>query len=258
MDGRQLKGARQKKGWSQQEAAKRLGVSQGYLSLLEGDRRNLPAHLFKAFSKAYKLSPLSLPFRGESAWPSLNADALARELAGLGYPGFSYMKAKATWNPAELLVAALTKDNLDSRDAEALPWVALKYHDMDWQWVMKQSKLLDAQNRLGFAVTLAREAAERKSDSADVEHLRSVETSLQSSRLARMDTFCHENMTQSERKWLQKKRTPQARRWNLLSDLAPEHLTHVDAWLAALKNIPADPDFMKRRNQPKTPKRKIF
>lgn len=32
----------------------------------------------------------------------------------------------------------------------------------------------------------------------------------------------------------------------------------VEAWLAELKNIPADPDFMKERNQPKTPKRKIF
>ena len=31
-----------------------------------------------------------------------------------------------------------------------------------------------------------------------------------------------------------------------------------DEWLASLKNITADPDFMKKRNQPKTPKRKIF
>ena len=31
-----------------------------------------------------------------------------------------------------------------------------------------------------------------------------------------------------------------------------------EAWLAELKKIPADPDFMKKRNQPKTPKREIF
>jgi len=30
------------------------------------------------------------------------------------------------------------------------------------------------------------------------------------------------------------------------------------AWLTELKNIPADPDFMKKRLQPKTPKRAIF
>lgn len=32
----------------------------------------------------------------------------------------------------------------------------------------------------------------------------------------------------------------------------------VDAWLTALRSIPADPDFMKQRNQPRTPKREIF
>jgi predicted XRE-type DNA-binding protein len=30
------------------------------------------------------------------------------------------------------------------------------------------------------------------------------------------------------------------------------------AWLTELKNIPADPDFMKKRRQPNTPKRAIF
>ncbi|HXB20383.1 MAG TPA: type II toxin-antitoxin system VapB family antitoxin [Candidatus Solibacter sp.] len=29
-------------------------------------------------------------------------------------------------------------------------------------------------------------------------------------------------------------------------------------WLAALRSIPADPDFMAQRNQRRTPKRKIF
>lgn len=32
----------------------------------------------------------------------------------------------------------------------------------------------------------------------------------------------------------------------------------VDVWLDALRSIPADPDFMKHRNQPRTPKREIF
>jgi antitoxin VapB len=31
-----------------------------------------------------------------------------------------------------------------------------------------------------------------------------------------------------------------------------------NAWLTELKNIPPDPDFMKKRRQPKTPKREIF
>jgi antitoxin VapB len=31
-----------------------------------------------------------------------------------------------------------------------------------------------------------------------------------------------------------------------------------EEWLAALRSIPADPDFMAHRNQPRTPKRDIF
>lgn len=32
----------------------------------------------------------------------------------------------------------------------------------------------------------------------------------------------------------------------------------IDAWLAEFAKIPEDPDFMKERNQPKTPKREVF
>lgn len=31
-----------------------------------------------------------------------------------------------------------------------------------------------------------------------------------------------------------------------------------EAWLAELKNVPSDPDYMKDRRQPKTPRRTIF
>ncbi|HET6840736.1 MAG TPA: type II toxin-antitoxin system VapB family antitoxin [Candidatus Angelobacter sp.] len=31
-----------------------------------------------------------------------------------------------------------------------------------------------------------------------------------------------------------------------------------EVWLAELKSIPSDPEFMKNRKQPKTPKRDIF
>jgi antitoxin VapB len=35
-------------------------------------------------------------------------------------------------------------------------------------------------------------------------------------------------------------------------------IANPDEWLSALKNVPADPDFMAERNQPPTPKREIF
>ena len=117
---------------------------------------------------------------------------LAQQLAGLGYPGFAYMRARATWNPAELLVAALTKDELESRTAEALPWLVLTYSNMDWNWVVRQTKLHDVQNRLGFVLTLARSLAERMNDTAVANRLREVEKQLHASVLRRELTFCHD------------------------------------------------------------------
>ncbi|MGH9569676.1 MAG: antitoxin [Candidatus Angelobacter sp.] len=35
-------------------------------------------------------------------------------------------------------------------------------------------------------------------------------------------------------------------------------INDAEEWLGALKRVPADPDFMKERNQPKTAKREIF
>jgi hypothetical protein len=36
--------------------------------------------------------------------------------------------------------------------------------DMDWDWVVRNAKLLDRQNRLGFVVTLAAQLASKTSD----------------------------------------------------------------------------------------------
>ena len=44
---------------------------------------------------------------------------------------------------------------------EGLPWLAFAYVDMDWEWLVRNTKLHDRQNRLGFAVTLAQELAAR-------------------------------------------------------------------------------------------------
>src|SRR6266849_1862133 len=44
--------------------------------------------------------------------------------------------------------------------------------DMDWDWLLRNAKLRDRQNRLGFAVSLANELAELKNDSGRVRKLR--------------------------------------------------------------------------------------
>jgi transcriptional regulator with XRE-family HTH domain len=224
----ELRQARKAKGWTQQEAAVRLGLSQAYLSLLEQGKRQVPRSRIQSVLTVYdSLSPLALPMRGQKNWGRMGDLKLAQQLGGLGYPGFAYMRARATWNPAELLVAALTKDELESRTAEALPWLVLAYSNMDWDWVVKQAKLNDAQNRLGFVLTLARSVAEWLNAAAVANRLHEVEKQLHASVLRRELTFCHEHMPPAERRWLKQNSTPQAKHWNVLSDLSPEHLSHA-------------------------------
>jgi hypothetical protein len=146
------------------------------------------------------------------------------ELAALGYPGFAYLRTKVRRNPAEVLLDALNEPNLDARVAEGLPWLVLAYADMDWDWLVRNAKLDDRQNRLGFAVSLATEVAERKNDSVRTQKLRACAGALESARLAREDTFCHDAMTQVERVWLREHRSPAAAHWNLLTDMKGEHL----------------------------------
>src|ERR1700682_4488149 len=226
MKGRDLREARKRQGLTQQQAAQMLHVTQGYLSMLEREKRPVPEHLVNSFRDTYVLSPLTLPLQESSSWRGLDVSALAREVAAAGYPGFSYMATKPSRNPAEVLLAALTKDELETRFAKSLPWLVLTYHNMDWDWVVREAKVNDVTNRLGFAVMLARELAEKKQDDATNEKLQVVESRLRRSVLAREDTFCQERMTQAERQWLKLKSSDEARGWNVLSDLSPKHLTH--------------------------------
>jgi transcriptional regulator with XRE-family HTH domain len=230
MTGKDLKGARLEKHWTQKDAAERLGVSQGYVSLLERQRRAVPTKLVSKLLKAYKLSPTALPLHSPDALTrTSNLDGLTSSLGALGYTGFSYLRNRQTRNPAEVLLGALMQRDLDSRVTEGLPWLAFKYsNDMNWDWLVNNAKLHDLQNRLGFVVTLARRFAERTDAAEKVSLLAQYEARLERSRLVREDTFCHDSLTNAEKEWLREKRPTEAQRWNLLTDLAPEQLTYAD------------------------------
>ena len=154
----------------------------------------------------------------------------AAELGALGYPGFAHINAHIEWktrrSPAEVLLDALDQTELDARVAEGLPWLALTYVDMDWDWLVRNAKLRDRQNRLGFAVSLASEVSEADNDIERTEKLQRQLEVLESARLAREDTFCHDSMTQVERVWLREHRSPVAAHWNLLTDMKGEHLAY--------------------------------
>lgn len=122
MSGRQLQAARRQKGWSQEQAATRLGVSQAYLSLLERNARRVPERLAVKAVNAYGLSPAYLPVNTRRVQaPQTDESRLAAELAALGYPGLSHIKrARRKRNPAEILLSALSMGDLDSREALAV------------------------------------------------------------------------------------------------------------------------------------------
>ena len=98
---------------------------------------------------------------------------------------------------------------------------------MDWHWLIRAAKVYDLQNRLGFVVSVARRLAEANGEREKAALLAQHEAELEPSRLAREDTLCHDSLTVAERRWLRKHRSPEARRWRLLTDLSPEHLSHA-------------------------------
>lgn len=203
-----LRAARLEKTWSQVEAAGRLGVSQSYLAMLERGRRRLPPKLAGRAVKLYGLTPTAVPPPPPEPPARLTAATLARDLAGLGYPGFAYLRPR-NWtpkNPGHVLLSALAQDELESRLVEALPWLVLRYWTLDWNWVVREAKVRDLQNRLGFVVGLARQVAERTSEERKARVLADLEAQLHRSRLAREDTLCRGSLPEPERRWLSEHR----------------------------------------------------
>lgn len=130
-------------------------------------------------------------------------------------------------NPSEVLLTALAQDDLEARLVEALPWLVVKYWPLDQGWLVREAKLRDLQNRLGFVVSLARYLAERAGDERKARALKELETDLERSRLAREDTLCKASMREPERRWLAENRSEEGKRWNLLTDWTADALRYV-------------------------------
>jgi transcriptional regulator with XRE-family HTH domain len=222
----QLRSARLALGLTQQQAAKRLGISQAYLALIEGGRRPITARLASGIARVCRLGPTALPLEIERI-DSGNSASLAAQLACLGYPGFRHLAGGNRKNPAVVLLAAILANDVEVRVIEALPWLLAEHSDLDWEWLIRGAKLRDAQNRLGFLVTLARQVAEKRDDSVASGRLRRVEEGLKRSRLVREDTLCHASLSDAERRWLRRVRPPAARYWKLLTDLEAQSLPYA-------------------------------
>lgn len=217
MNYEQLKTARLKRGWTQQEASDQLGVTQAYLSMLESGARN-PAPLARKLMQVYDLPATVLPV--SEVKEDVASGSLARELAMLGHPGFAHLRTGGrSTHPATFLLTALGQRNLEARTAEGLPWVVVKYPDMPTNYLVREARARNLQNRLGFVVTLGMRAS-RKND------LQPLEETLADSKLERQDSFCKE-LNDAERQWLKEHSSEEARQWHLLSDLRPEAIRYV-------------------------------
>jgi transcriptional regulator with XRE-family HTH domain len=210
---------------SQVEAAAQLGVSQTLLSLMEkGERSVTPAVAQRAVTHLHatpELLPVSTKTRHSD-------DQLAADLGALGYPGYGYLRSQPR-NPAEVFFDALDRPDLDARLVEALPWLPLRYSNMDWNWLTTQAKVHNRQNRLGFVVALSAKVAKKQAKRDVVKRLSQVVKTLEEGRLAKTDTLCQESWPPSQRKFAHNQRSVLAAHWKLDTRLTEENFAYFAA-----------------------------
>jgi hypothetical protein len=79
----------------------------------------------------------------------------------------------------------------------------------------------------GFLTNIAWRLAEKLGKNEAAMLLSAEEAAFERSSLVREETLCNDSLTQAERRWLKSNRSNEARHWNRLTDLSPEHLSHA-------------------------------
>ncbi len=223
MSGADVRAARTHLGLTQMQAARRWGVSQAYLSLMEKGRRPVPDRLAR---RAVRADPRLATGLATGSVLRKTPD-FERQLGSLGYPGFEYLgHVRTVENPAAVVLGALRARDVPARVTEALPWVLLTYHHLDWDWLLDQVRLVNGQNRLGFLVTLAKQLAERRGTQAARTELAHVERRLEEARLVKEDSMGR-SLTGVERDHLRAVRPALAAHWNVLTRLDLEQLRYA-------------------------------
>lgn len=187
---------RRRNGLTQVAAARMLGVSQTYLSLVENGVR-----------------PLTGALRERMEEEKGSSDDLFRvQLGRLGYPGFAHVVGEGRRpRPGALLMAVLARAEADARVVEALPWLVRAFEDqLDFGAMVREAKLRNLQNRLGFLLAVAGVGT-----AAGGEAVRELERS----RLLGEDTLCWDSMPGATREWIRGNRSPLAAHWNVLTRL---------------------------------------
>jgi transcriptional regulator with XRE-family HTH domain len=230
MSGPQLKRSRRKTGLTQALLARKVGVSQGYLSLLERGLRSPSPELARRLCKALRLPATALPLEVDrNHVRRTRPEWVVRRLAQLDYPGYAYLNRSGTQtNPAEVLLRTLAQKRVEPRLLEAMPWLLLNFGRLNHRVLVTGARELGVQNRLGFVVALAKQVAERSPTHAHrLAELESLESSLETHRLANEDLLGQSFRTERLRAWVETNRSREAVHWNLVTSLAPDHLAYA-------------------------------
>ena len=197
---------RKRNGLTQVNAASLLGVSQPYLSLLEKGARPLTAALRDRMKAA----------RGK-AEGGTSDDRFRAQLSALGYSGFAHVaKSRPKPRAADFLMAVLARPDADARVVEALLWLVGTYQNqLDFGWLVRQAKLQNLQNRLGFLLQVA---------GVDTPEGLLAVRELERARLLQESTLCLDSMPAATREWMRANRSPLAEHWNVLTRLRAEDI----------------------------------
>ena len=217
-------------GLTQQDLARKLGSTQGYVSLLERGARTPSPSLTSRLVQLLNLPSTALHLdSGATALSPLHSDRAAKALGSLGYPGFAYLvRRRRRLNPVAVLLRALSPKTVDSRTLEALPWLLLHYEGFNQPHTVVAARDRCLQNRLGFVVALAKEVAENNADhSHRLAELDALLSALEPLRLANDDDFGKSEASLKMRRWVRKNRSKAAKHWNLLTDLTASHLNYA-------------------------------
>ncbi|WP_157466558.1 hypothetical protein [Edaphobacter aggregans] len=192
---------------------------------METGKRNVSPEVARRVVDLFGVDATALPL---DSVEKHSEEELAAELGALGYPGFAHLAGRPR-NPAEILFDALDRPDLDVRTTEGLPWLVLQYPHLDWAWLLREVKLRNRQNRLGFVVSLAANMARRLHREDVVQSLEPVLRELEDARLVKEDTLCQESWPASRKKHVRSVRSRLAAHWNLDTRLSEVDLAHYTA-----------------------------
>lgn len=223
---------------SQAELAQTLGVSQAYISQLECGARPVSRKLAAKLAALPELGRLPATVFPEHLAHLDHFDLdFAADLAALGYPGFDVREGETPRNPAAVIVSILQRRQVAPSVMAAIPWVLLRFPEINTDWLVAQARLNNLQNRLGFLTDLACEAADGwvkagRFDEAHLVKLEAMRGQLEESRLAREDTLARP-LSAAERQFFEEHRSETARHWNLLTGLTKDTLPFMGRERAA-------------------------